>query len=85
MKITVIGSHLCSDTMNALERLRSLSADTNFRDILSSHECLLDYLKLRDTDSLYDKIRGTERLGIPCFILENGDITLDIEDVIKSL
>lgn len=84
MKITVIGSHLCPDTLVALNKLSTAGVDIDFKDILSCHADLKEYLKLRDTNVLYDEIRGTERLGIPCFVLENNELTMDIKKVLEG-
>ena len=35
MKVTVIGSHLCPDTLYALNRLAGAGAEVEFKDILS--------------------------------------------------
>ena len=60
MKITVVGSHLCPDTLYALNKLSAAGAEVSFQDILSCHAALQTYL--------YAEIRGTQRLGVPCFI-----------------
>ncbi|NFQ68656.1 glutaredoxin, partial [Clostridium sporogenes] len=44
MKITVIGSHLCPDTLAALNKLSAVGADIDFKDILSCHADLKEYL-----------------------------------------
>lgn len=82
MKVTVIGSHLCPDTLTALHKLAAVHADIDFKDILSCHADLMEYLKLRDANALYAEIRGTKRLGIPCFVLENNELTMDINEVL---
>lgn len=82
MKVTVIGSHLCPDTLYALNRLSAANAEVNFQDILSCHEALRAYLKLRDTSALYADIRGTARLGVPCFVREDGSATLSLDAVL---
>lgn len=84
MKVTIVGSHLCPDTLAALNKLSAIGADIDFRDILSCHADLKEYLKLRDSNALYEGIRGTERLGIPCFILENNELTMDINKVLEG-
>lgn len=84
MKVTVIGSHLCPDTLAALNKLTEAGADIDFKDILSCHGDLKEYLKLRDKNVLYEEIRGTERLGIPCFILENKEMTMDINKALEG-
>ncbi len=83
MKVTVIGSHLCPDTLYALNRLSAAGMDVSFQDILSCHDALRTYLKLRDTNDLYAEIRGTDRLGVPCFQREDGSLTLDLNEILK--
>lgn len=82
MKVTVIGSHLCVDTLAALNKLSEAGAEITYRDILSCHADLRAYLHLRDTSETYAGIRGTEMIGIPCFIKEDGSITLELKDVL---
>ncbi|HIW36105.1 MAG TPA: hypothetical protein IAA30_03915 [Candidatus Treponema faecavium] len=83
MKVTVIGSHLCPDTLAALNRLSEAGADVSFTDILSCHAALQEYLQIRESSPLYAEIRGTRRLGVPCFVREDGFMTLDIHDILN--
>ncbi len=83
MKVTVIGSHLCPDTLYALNRLTGAGAEVDFKDILSCHAVLRDYLQMRENSSLYAEIRGTQRLGIPCFVREDGTMTLNLSDILE--
>lgn len=82
MKITVVGSHLCPDTLYALNQLTAAGAEVDFQDILSCHEALKAYLHIRETSPLYKNIRGTARLGVPCFVREDGTMTLDLHEVL---
>ena len=66
-----------------LNQLAAAGAEIDFVDILASHADLKQYLALRDSDPLYAEIRGTERLGIPCFVKEDGSKTLDLKEVLK--
>ena len=59
MKITVVGSHLCPDTLYALNKLSAAGAEVSFQDILSCHAALQTYLHIRETSDLYAEIRGT--------------------------
>ncbi|MCU6396794.1 hypothetical protein KW820_22975, partial [Enterobacter quasiroggenkampii] len=68
----------------AFNKLSAAGADIDFKDILSCHADLKEYLNLRDTNALYDEIRGTERLGIPCFVLENTELTIDIKKALED-
>ena len=83
MTVTVVGSHLCPDTLYALHQLAAAGIEIDFKDILSCHADLKAYSNLRDNSDLYAQIRGTERLGIPYFIREDGNITLDLAEVLK--
>ncbi len=82
MKITVIGSHLCPDTLYALNRLTAAGVEASFQDILSCHAALQAYLNIRETSDLYAEIRGTQRLGVPCFVREDGSMTLTLDEVL---
>lgn len=84
MKVTVIGSHLCPDTLYALGQLTAAGVEADFQDILSCHGILQDYLQIRESSPLYEEIRGTRRLGIPCFVKEDGTMTLDLKDILQS-
>ena len=51
MNVTVIGSHLCPDTLYALNRLSEAGAEIDFRNLSVSLSDLKVYLALRqDTD-----------------------------------
>ena len=82
MKVTVIGSHLCPDTLYALGKLSGAGMEVDFRDILSCHAELQNYLQIREGSPLYQEIRGTKRLGIPCFVREDGTMTLNLDDIL---
>ena len=71
------------DTLYALQQLAAAGAEIDFKDILSCHADLKAYLNLRDNSDLYAQIRGTERLGIPCFVKEDGTTTLNLAEVLK--
>ena len=39
----------------------------------------IDFLKLRDSSPAFDDARKNGYIGIPCFVLEDGTVTLDPE------
>ncbi len=83
MKITVIGSHLCPDTLYALNRLSEAKAEIDFKNLSASLSDLKAYLSLRQEDPAYADIRESGGIGIPCFILEDGPVTRDLDAVLK--
>ena len=83
MKVTVIGSHLCPDTLYALNKLCEVKADITFKNLSASLPDLRTYLALRESSPLYESVRENGSIGIPAFVLEDGTVTLDLADVLK--
>lgn len=84
MKITVVGSHLCPDTLYALNELRGKNIEVDFKNLSASLPDLKEYLALRDGLEIYSEIRNMGGIGIPCFILEDGTKTLDLNEVLEK-
>ena len=82
MKVTVIGSHLCPDTLYALNRLVEAKADVEFQNLSASLPDLKAYLAVRESEPAYEAVKAKGSLGIPCFILEDGTVTLELEKVL---
>ena len=85
MKITVIGSHLCPDTLYALCRLREKNAEMDVRNLSASLPDLKAYLAVRESCGLYDKVRQAGGSGIPFFEMEDGTRTKDLDEVLAKL
>ena len=82
MKVTVIGSHLCQDTLYAIQKLKEADADLSFVNISAALADLKTFLAIRESDALYDEVRKNGGIGIPLFVLEDGTRTLDLEKVL---
>ena len=82
MKVTVIGSHLCPDTLYAIQKLKEADADLSFVNISAALADLKTLLAIRESDALYDEVRKNGGIGIPLFVLEDGTRTLDLEKVL---
>lgn len=85
MKVIVIGSHLCPDTLYALNRLKEKNANIDFQDISASFPALKEYLYVRENNALYNVVREAGGIGIPFFKLEDGTQTLNLDVVLKRL
>lgn len=83
MKITVIGSHLCPDTLYALNELVEAGREIEFKNLSASLPDLKAYLALRDSEAMYQPVKEGGGIGIPCFILEDGTKTMDLNAVLK--
>lgn len=81
MKIIVIGSHLCSDTIYALCKLKENNVNFDFKDISSSFPALKEYLNIRENNPIYEEVKNKSGVGIPCF-LKDEKVTLNLDDVL---
>jgi glutaredoxin-related protein len=50
-------------------------------DIGAHVKNLKEFLRLRDNNPLFDEAKREGYAGIPCFLLEDGSVTLSPEDV----
>ncbi|WP_077611054.1 glutaredoxin [Clostridium sp. Marseille-P2415] len=85
MKVNVIGSHLCPDTIYAICKLKEKKAEIVFSDLSASFPALRDYLEIREHDSLFENVKRNGGFGIPFFILEDGMRTLNLDEVLNKL
>ena len=85
MKVTLMGSHLCPDTLYAINRRCEAGAELEFKNLSASLADLKAYLALRESSPLFDGPKARGSLGIPCFVLEDGTLTLDLEQVLAAV
>lgn len=85
MKITVIGSHLCPDTLYALCKLSEKHAELEFKNLSASLPDLKAYLAARESEPQYEAVRAAGGIGIPFFELEDGTKTLSLDEVLSKL
>ena len=50
-------------------------------DIGKNVRNLKQFIKLRDTNPVFDEAKSVDDLGIPCYVLEDGTVTLYSKDV----
>lgn len=84
MKVLMIGSHMCQDTLFAVIQLRNAGIQIDFRDIHAGFPGLLELLSVRESSPLYDAVRAEGGLGIPYFRMEDGTETLDLQEVLNK-
>ena len=85
MKVKMIGSHLCQDTLFALMKLKDAGVEVDFEDISASFPALKDFLHARDNDPVYETVKAAGGIGIPYFVFEDGSSSLDYKEVLKKL
>ena len=84
MKVTVIGSHLCPDTLYALNRLSEVKAEIEFKNLSASLPDLKAYLALRDSDPHYEAVKKNGGIATPPFALPAATHTVDRGAVLKK-
>lgn len=85
MKVKVIGSHLCPDTLYALCKLSENHVDMEFKNLSASLPDLKEYLAVRDSNPMYEAVKAGGGIGIPFFELEDGTATMDLDEVLAKL
>lgn len=62
-------------------RIERGRTEYEFIDVIGSKDNLKEFLQLRDSSSLFDVARQEDRIGIPAFIKDDGELTLSVADV----
>ena len=83
MKVTVIGSHLCPDTLYALNKLVEAKADITFQNLSASLPDLKAYLALRESSPVFEGPKAKGLPGHPLLRAGDGTVTLELEQVLN--
>lgn len=80
--LKIYGMHQCPHCEAAEVYLREQGIPYEYVDISSETANLKEFLKIRDAEEeLFAPVREAGNIGIPCFVLGNGEITLDREKI----
>lgn len=85
MKLIVYGTNVCPDCVEAIQKLDERKADYVYLEFSNNMQNLKRFLKLRDTEAIFDAVKEQGKVGIPCFKLEDGTLTLDLEEVLDKI
>lgn len=80
----VYGSNLCPNTVEAIEVLKEKDIKFKYKDFGKDIKALKEFVSIRDENSIFDSVKAEKRIGIPCFVLNNGVMTLDINAAIEE-
>lgn len=78
--ITIYGMPSCPGCAHVLEQIQG-DDRFNFIDIGSHVKNLKAFIQLRDANPLFDDVKSEGKIGIPCFVLEDGSLTLNPTDL----
>lgn len=79
------GTPLCPDCVAAVKELDKKGIPYEYHDITGSTAELKAFLAIRDKEPLFDAVRAAGGIGIPCFVKEDGTVTLETADVLQRL
>jgi glutaredoxin-related protein len=81
MGLTVYGMKACPDCVEAVEELDGKGIGYVYKEFSEDTGNLKEFLKYRDSGDIFDRIKEEGKIGIPCFVLPDGTLTLSLEDV----
>lgn len=79
--IKIYGTKTCPDCAYIYEQIRDNMDDYEFIDIGKHVKNLKEFLIMRDSSPVFEECRANSFVGIPCFVSEDGKISLVPEDV----
>ena len=77
--IKIYSMETCPDCTYVEEQIKG-NSNYEVIDIGAHVRDLKAFLKLRDTNPVFDEAKKMGAAGIPCFVLEDGTVTLKPED-----
>ncbi len=72
-KIVVFGSRHCPHCEPARQYLLEKGVSFEYIDISESIPNLKSFLKYRDTHPAFEEIKQDEKVGVPCFVINDGE------------
>ena len=84
MRVLIYGIDSCCNCGEAKEALAEKGIEYKYMSFADSIANLKKFLKYRDTEPMFEKIKEEGRVGIPLFILEDGTVTLSLDEVIEK-
>jgi len=81
--LKIYGSPLCPDCVKCKQELEAAGIEFLYLDIGEKLLYLKQFLKIRDTNPLFDAIRERGQIGIPCILREDGSVTFEWDEYLK--
>ncbi len=78
------GTMLCKDCLQAREALNAAGVLFDYVDISTSVDNLKAFLRLRDENDAFSAARKDGSIGIPCYVMDDGTVSLDTAALLKG-
>ena len=72
----IYGSMLCPDCVECCKDLDAMGTAYVFLDFADDLKNLKEFLKLRDTEQVFDEVKREGKIGIPCLVYTDGTVAL---------
>lgn len=82
--VKIYGSKRCGDCISCLRAFDKSGTSYEFFDIDSELKLLKEFLRYRDSFSVFDICKEEDNIGIPALVLDDGSITLDWKKYLKE-
>ena len=79
------GTPLCHDCIEAFEKLKNAGISYDYIEITESMPKMKEFLHLRDNRDEFIDIKKQDYVGVPCFLLEDGNIEFNTDNIIGKL
>jgi glutaredoxin-related protein len=73
----IYGSMMCPDCVQCRQELDAKGVAYDYLDFSEHLSNLKEFLILRDQEPCFAEIRKTGKIGIPCLVLDSGEVLLD--------
>ncbi len=84
MKVIMYGTEICHDCVQAKKELTACKdVQLEYKNITGDTATLKEFLAFRDKEEMFLEVKQEGRIGIPFFILENGEKTFDIDEYVE--
>jgi len=80
--LKIYGSMLCPDCTKCREDLDRAEVAYEYLDFGESVKNLKAFLAIRDRSPLFDEVRKSGSIGIPCILREDGTVSLSWQEFI---
>ena len=78
--LTIYGSMMCPDCVQIKEDLDRVGVAYEFMDFADNLLHLKAFLNLRDSEAVFEEVKDSGKIGIPCIVREDGSVTLCWEE-----
>ena len=93
MKMTIVGSHLCPNTLYSIMKCKDAGIAFSFADLSASLADLKKFLALHEHDDVYSDLHAASgasdyvesgKIGLPCFVFDDGTKTFDLNKALAK-